>query len=178
MRKTNFIYIVLLIFGVMLAFPACAELLGESAYFDVSVPYEHMTITDVSYLRADDYVLLEITYTTHNPLSDAALQSLESMSIYLMPNASTTAFPGSLRHHLTEPENGITETLPGAAYIDRSEYQGTASLPEALYLRPYYKQPGDWGDVVVLPLSQAAISPIEDEANLPQPLVTETPGNG
>lgn len=180
MKKRFLLLCCLLVMVLSLPLLAQAEALGQTATFETPIAAEWMTIDRVEATQTQDYLLLNVTFTLKEDLSDEELAALMFMYFNVMPNAESTAFPDGFVSGYVEPEDislGVS-FVPGATYTEKSQWKGIDALPDVLYLRPYYQSVETWGDAIELKLSDARVQDITDAGDLPSSLAEGGDGNG
>lgn len=162
--------------------PASAEVVGETALsFPLDAEREHITLYSVELTRTPQMLSLDVIYAIPEGLSQAERESLELISFYVKEDPVDIAFTGDFHGGYTQPIDpaSVDSSLPaGECFLDHSEFAPLDAFPDKLYLRPYYKNLGEWGAAVELDFTQAVIVPIEAEADLPTPESLTEGSNG
>lgn len=156
MKKTMRWVACLLVLAMLPALGLAAES-GETIYFDTPIECERMTIERVAFTRGEDVLLMEILYTLHDPLTAEDKEALELMMLNIMPDAQSTDFPEGFHAGSIGAVNESvgTAVIAGEAYVQEDTWDAWDSFPETIYLRPYYKLLGVWGEVIALHLADA-----------------------
>ena len=147
---------------------ALAESLGQQAVTAEPIECEYITLDEVMIARTEDNLLMRIQYTFHQDLTAQELADLEIISFYLMDDETTTEFPDTFVSGHVGSLDGSLEFMPaaGATLVSYDTLAAVDTLPETVYLRPYYKFMGTWGAPIVLNLQELGITEITDPAVL------------
>lgn len=162
------------IFGLLmlLAQPVVgiAANLGEKTVFLEPRTCEYIDIEKVEFLRTDDAFLVLVEYHLHDDLTKQQIADLGIISFHLMPDAQSTEFPeggiGGTTGRVDGNHSEVTKT--GVSYFDHQMWQPVSSIPERIYLRPFYKFMGEWGDVLVFEVTPDEVQAIENAADIPE----------
>lgn len=132
--------------------------LAEDTRFEGPIACERMTIDSVQITRGTDETTMEILYTLNDPLSAEDKEALELMFFNIMQSAEDTEFPTNFHSGSSgcADESIGADTVAGQTYREETLWDAWDAMPEAIYIRPYYKLLGEWGDVVILETAQAA----------------------
>lgn len=146
--------ITLMILLLLLVLPlvGSAASAGEKVVFTGPLACEYLDIDSAEFTLTKDGLLVTLVYRLHEGLSREQLANLEIISFYLMPDAETTEFPdGFVSGSVGRADGNHSEpTKSGVQYLDEGLWEPMESMPEVLYLRPFYKFMGEWGDALVL----------------------------
>lgn len=143
---------------VMLPALGLAAVQSDTAIvFDTPIECERMLVESVAFTREGDTLLLEVVYTLPDTLSAEDREALELMRFNIMPDAESTEFPEGFQSGSVGIANGAPEwaLVAGETYLQADTLDGWDAFPQEIYLRPYYKLLGVWGEVIVLSLAEA-----------------------
>lgn len=142
--------------------PACG-LAGaaDALYFDTPIACERMTVVSVLLTRYADDLAVEITYTLPDTLSASDKEALELMTFHIMPDAESTDYPAGFQ---SGSIGAIDQRLgakivAGETYLETSSWDAWIGFPDTIYLRPYYKLLGEWGEVIALNVAEGKPAP-------------------
>lgn len=134
---------------------------ADAIYFDTPVICERMTIDSVLLTRYPGDLAVEIVYTLPDTLSASDKEALELMTFHIMPNAESTDFPDGFHSGSMGAINQSVgaKTIAGETYLETSSWDAWSGFPDTIYLRPYYKLLGEWGEVITLNVAEAKPAP-------------------
>lgn len=117
------------------------------AHFDGPMECEYMTIDSVDIERTALATYLTLEYTVKDNLTPEQLAEVDIISFNLMNSPDSTEFSSGLGGYTTQDGENH--------YISYHELTAMSEMPETLYLRPFYKESGTWGNAIELKLSDA-----------------------
>ncbi len=117
------------------------------AHFDGPMECEYMTIDSIDIERTALAAYLTLEYTVKDNLTPEQLEEVDIISFNLMNSPDSTEFSSGL--------GGYTMQDGENHYISYHELTAMSEMPETLYLRPFYKASGTWGNAIELKLSDA-----------------------
>ena len=117
------------------------------AHFDGPMECEYMTIDSIDIERTALATYLTLKYTVKDNLTPEQLEEVDIISFNLMNSPDSTEFSSGL--------GGYTMQDGENHYISYHELTAMSEMPETLYLRPFYKESGTWGNAIELKLSDA-----------------------
>ena len=117
------------------------------AHFDGPMECEYMTIDSVDIERTALATYLTLEYTVKDNLTPEQLAEVDIISFNLMNSPDSTEFSSGLGGYTTQDGENH--------YISYHELTAMSEMPETLYLRPFYKASGTWGNAIELKLSDA-----------------------
>lgn len=117
------------------------------AHFDGPMECEYMTIDSIDIERTALATYLTLKYTVKDNLTPEQLEEVDIISFNLMNSPDSTEFSSGL--------GGYTMQDGENHYISYHELTAMSEMPETLYLRPFYKASGTWGNAIELKLSDA-----------------------
>lgn len=117
------------------------------AHFDGPMECEYMTIDSIDIERTALATYLTLEYTVKDNLTPEQLEEVDIISFNLMNSPDSTEFSSGL--------GGYTMQDGENHYISYHELTAMSEMPETLYLRPFYKASGTWGNAIELKLSDA-----------------------
>ena len=117
------------------------------AHFDGPMECEYMTIDSIDIERTALATYLTLEYTVKDNLTPEQLEEVDIISFNLMNSPDSTEFSSGL--------GGYTMQDSENHYISYHELTAMSEMPETLYLRPFYKASGTWGNAIELKLSDA-----------------------
>lgn len=117
------------------------------AHFDGPMECEYMTIDSIDIERTALATYLTLEYTVKDNLTPEQLEEVDIISFNLMNSPDNTEFSSGL--------GGYTMQDGENHYISYHELTAMSEMPETLYLRPFYKASGTWGNAIELKLSDA-----------------------
>lgn len=141
-----------------------AGLAAEAYYFDTPIPCERMTVDTVTLTREGDELTVDIVYTLHDDLTAEDKEALELMGFNVMPDAESTDFPDGFRVGEVmslDDTVGADQMVAGVSYREVYRWDASVGNGDVMYLRPYYKLIGEWGDVITLDMAEAKAVPAE-----------------
>ncbi|MDL2318898.1 hypothetical protein LJC74_07495 [Eubacteriales bacterium OttesenSCG-928-A19] len=164
--KTNksAIRLIACLLGLMLL--PTASLADEALLFEGPIPCERMTVDSVTITRNAGDMTLEVVYTLNDALTAEDKEGLELMRFNIMPDAEMADFPdGFMSGEIMSLDESVSaaEIVEGASYCQRDTWEASVWPRETLYLRPYYKFLGEWGEAIALNLADA--TPVTGGAN-------------
>ena len=139
-----------------LLFP-CFGLAEDVLRFEGPIACERMTIDSVQITRGTSETTMEILYTLNDPLSAEDKEALELMFFNIMQSVEDTEFPTNFHSGSSGcvDESVGADMVAGQTYREETTWDAWDAMPETIYLRPYYKLLGVWGDAVVLEAAHA-----------------------
>lgn len=117
------------------------------AHFDGPMECEYMTIDSIDIERTALATYLTLEYTVKDNLTPEQLEEVDIISFNLMNSPDSTEFSSGLGGYTTQDGENH--------YISYHELTAMSEMPETLYLRPFYKASGTWGNAIELKLSDA-----------------------
>lgn len=117
------------------------------AHFDGPMECEYMTIDSIDIERTALAAYLTLEYTVKDNLTPEQLEEVDIISFNLMNSPDSTEFSSGL--------GGYTMQDGENHYISYHDLTAMSEMPETLYLRPFYKASGTWGNAIELKLSDA-----------------------
>lgn len=117
------------------------------AHFDGPMECEYMTIDSIDIERTALAAYLTLEYTVKDNLTPEQLEEVDIISFNLMNSPDSTEFSSGLGGYTTQDGENH--------YISYHELTAMSEMPETLYLRPFYKASGTWGNAIELKLSDA-----------------------
>lgn len=117
------------------------------AHFDGPMECEYMTIDSIDIERTALATYLTLKYTVKDNLTPEQLEEVDIISFNLMNSPDSTEFSSGLGGYTTQDGENH--------YISYHELTAMSEMPETLYLRPFYKASGTWGNAIELKLSDA-----------------------
>ena len=106
-----------------------------------------MTIDSIDIERTALATYLTLEYTVKDNLTPEQLEEVDIISFNLMNSPDSTEFSSGLGGYTTQDGENH--------YISYHELTAMSEMPETLYLRPFYKASGTWGNAIELKLSDA-----------------------
>lgn len=112
---------------------------------------ERMNVNWVELSRTAAATYLRVEYTVNENLTEEDREALEFMHLHIMRSAEDEDFPqGGSGSTAIVQEGSVTGQPDGTTYLQETVWPAMDAFPEAIYLRPYYKLLGEWGEAIVL----------------------------
>lgn len=129
----------------------------DALHFEGPFECERMTVHAIDLVKTPLSIYLTLEYTVHESLTAEDEEAMTFMFFNIMQSADDTDFPetggGGSTEYLTEI--GPNGELAGVLMREETMWDPMTEWPETIYLRPYYKLLGEWGEAIVLNTGEA-----------------------